>query len=132
MFILSSSNHNGTFSAFQRLKSDVECSSSDTKLGDFNTLAECADTCRKRFRSQPKHPRVSWRSIYYYAKCCFVLPLSIICIAYYWRIEVGFFQGKMMYLCDFSSMEFNSCVPRSMVFQERMQVFRLWQGRCVG
>ena len=48
--------HGGTFSDFELLKSNVECDSNDKKLGDFNTLAECASACKQRFRLQIKQP----------------------------------------------------------------------------
>ena len=42
--------HAGTFSDFKLLKNNVECDSGDKKLGDFDTLAECARACQQRFR----------------------------------------------------------------------------------
>ena len=123
--------HAGTFSDFVLLKSNVECDSNDKKLGDFNTLAECASACKQRCRLQIKQPALALvRGID--AKCCLFLWLYVFACTY--EIEVGFFQERMMYVAAFAIglMEFNSCVPCSMVFQQRMQVFHLWQERCAG
>ena len=42
-------DHTNADSVSQLLKADVQCMSDDTLLGDFNTLAECANACQKRF-----------------------------------------------------------------------------------